>query len=369
MALHVTQWAVNYQLFLDDSSTIRSASPNEKNNFFASYNTRVAVNFQTLEANFWIWTNILAAIHPPPGTRVHLHVREEHQGDYDTEYQFADTRIRLVGAGLVWHYLEPVHDDRDYRAILLFRGTSLNPATYRTQNGLLDREPMGAWADGNLFGVARMSFPLIHDEIATWLDTQSNVHRRNITFIGSSLGGALSMRSLKCHLKHQNPGCNQSELYVYSSPGLERKHARELTRLRGENFRQMHAYWHARDAIALTGYYPRVVGQEFSQSRPHASAASRTVPKKLSFLKKHLLPFLSIQEGWGVILAYSRNTVDEGPTVSEFYRYSSKVIRQFPLGFPCCWLITGGMGLLTQSRKALSRIFDRKVEDFCGHHH
>ncbi|KNG81517.1 hypothetical protein ANOM_010538 [Aspergillus nomiae NRRL 13137] len=154
MVLHDTQWANNYQLFLEDSSTIRSASPVEKQYFFASYSTHIAPNLRSLEANFWIWTNVLAAIHPPPGTTVHLHVIEAHRGDYDTEYLFVDTCIRLVGAGLVWHYLEPVHEDRNYRAILLFRGTSLNPATYRTSNGSLDREPMGAWADGNLFGVA-----------------------------------------------------------------------------------------------------------------------------------------------------------------------------------------------------------------------
>lgn len=230
MGLHVTQWTTDYQLFIKDSSTVRSAGPTQRRDFFESYNTRVAREFKTLEANFWVWANLLAAIHPPPGTRVRLHVTEEHQEDYDTEYQFVTSRIRLVGAGLVWHYLEPVHkSEMNYRAILLFRGTSLNPATYRTRKGLLNREPMGAWADGNLFGVGRMSFPLIHQEIAAWLDTQSNTYGRNITFIGSSLGGALSMRLLKHHLKHKNRGCEQSELYVYSSPGLEQKYARELT--------------------------------------------------------------------------------------------------------------------------------------------
>jgi hypothetical protein len=400
------------------------------------YNKTVAIHLSTLEANFHIWANLLSAIHPPQGTIVDLRVLDRQKDfaeDYAERYKFVQTCVRVPGVGCVWHYLEPVGKesvegeiikdralgkgtlknenrtsssaemksvkkrgiDDDYiepadrgstnhkfvndqgkakRAIILFRGTAIHPATYRPKRRWLHTEPMGVWADGNLLSVASTSFFWIKSDIGEWMKVQSDIGR-DITFVGASLGGTLAMRSLKHHIIAQcaekKESWKRSALYIYSAPGLSRGAANFLKEKFYENDRwlQLHAFWHVDDWVATTGHYPRTNGREYSQqrcslSRPVSSRATKIPPDHLSKRERHTLPFVALEEVWHAWLAYSIDSVVGEPKLKYLSHKFRSLLRQTALGMAAAPFISIGKGIQGQVRKLGALL---KKEDVCGH--
>lgn len=359
-----------YRAFLKDSNRVRWGTRVQKVNYFTRYNQEVVPRFSTLEANFQIWAHCLSAVHPPDHQLVDLNVAGGNQRDYSTQYRFNGTCIKVPAAGCVWHYLLPENNPRG-RAILLFRGTAPHPATYRSRRGSLHTEPIGAYADGNIIGVSRLSFERIRPHIAQWLATQSQ-ERRHVTFVGFSLGGALAMRSL-LHYATRTPGAfewEQSELYIFNSPGLENSAAAELT-LRFPPA-QLRAIWHVDDYVSKTGYYPRTMGTEYSRSHrvslfdPAQTAATYPRLTHLSVIKRHNLPLLAIEEVWHETIAYAAESVDGAPIVSRHARAITDNIRQSlygVIGASAIWVVMGGY---TLGKTAFSQL-RLMPEDFCQH--
>jgi len=345
----------DYSQFLEDSGKIRRACVEDKEAYFRRYNETVARRFTTLEANFHIWANCLSAIHPPQGTVVHLHVDQRYRYDYATHYRFEHTGVHVWAAGCVWHYLEPHNDPNpNARAILLFRGTAIKPATYRSQRGWLHTEPIGAYADGNISGVARQSYNRIRSKVSDWMRQKSD-QRRPITFVGSSLGGSLAMRSLEVHRMNGHHQWQQSELYIFSSPGLETEIANNLETHFSRN--QLHAFWHVDDWVAITGHYPQTRGREYS-AHPHR--------RKLGIIERHTLPFVSLEEGWQRILAYSAESGTGRPSVTVDGQVFRSFFRQGPYGIFTATPVWVGMGLWSHGRTLFSV---QDPAEWCRHGH
>jgi pimeloyl-ACP methyl ester carboxylesterase len=377
-------WA-NYQTFLDASTNIRRASVTEKEAFFHRYNNEVAPRLATLEANFELWAYCLAPAHPPPNTVVNLHVDAARQGDYATQYRFEATQIRVPAAGCVWHCLVPVENPGGHpgavirnRVILLFRGTAQTPATWRSHRGSLHTEPIGAYADGNVFGVSKYSFYLIRSSIDAWLAIQSQ-QRRHVTFVGYSLGGSLAMRSLLHHATRNPPTFEwqQSELYMYAAPGLERSASQALTTLFDGDplYRQLHAFWHDRDWVPVTGNYPRTWGFEYSSidrpptpADPTQALAVRRELHSLSVQQRHSLPFVALEEGWNVILAYRHESIGGEPVSGGLKHAFTDFTRQIPYGGVGATFVWVGMGTWTVAKVVLSQLRLRP-NDWCQHTH
>lgn len=55
----------NHNTFLEDSGKIRTATSHNKRQYLENYNAYIAPRLHTLEANFQVWANILAAMHLP----------------------------------------------------------------------------------------------------------------------------------------------------------------------------------------------------------------------------------------------------------------------------------------------------------------
>ncbi|UKZ83760.1 hypothetical protein TrVFT333_011571 [Trichoderma virens FT-333] len=295
--------------FLQESSSIRTATSDRKRQYLDDYNDHIATRLKTPEGNFQIWAHILAAIHLPgtDGDRhadIKLNINpqplEDDDTEYDDTYRITDTRVSVFMAGCVWHYLEPVNK-LNARAILLFRGTASRPAQYRDRDGRLNTEPVGYWADGNLIGVASFSYGRIKEGVYQWMKQQTAVGR-DITLVGYSLGGCLAMRALEYYATNEQPRWENCKLYAFSAPGLDSITARALTERFNGRYDQLHAYWHVSDPIPVTGYYPRTTTKAYSRFDPDGVGNPGEGGLWNWFkLGPHQLLYISIPEGWGCL--------------------------------------------------------------------
>jgi hypothetical protein len=357
------RWIINYRDFLQDSKSAARDNLQRKREYLTQYNTHIAPRLKTPEANFQVWANLLAAIHfPGPDdsptaqhSDISLNIATVDNGNYDTTYRLIDTHISTAVGGCVFHYLEPVNDANS-RAILLFRGTSRNPATYRARDGRLNTEPVGAWTDGNLLSVSSWSFSSIKTEVSRWMEQQAS-RGRTITFVGAGLGGALAMRALKHHAKSQQSGWRDSELYIFNSPGLRGRSARSLSVFFAGKHEQLHAYWHVDDVVPVTGHYPKLLGTEYSRF----SAGNPTMAY-LGPWEVHDLLFVSLPEGWGETCAYETRSVGSEPNASPFSRKLVGFFKRAPYGLLGTVLVSPFKGI--GSRGSLR---EGNAREWCRH--
>jgi hypothetical protein len=317
-------WDVKYQQFLDDSVTIRGSTDDQKTAFFDRYNSDVAPLLKTVGAAFNTWANLLAAVHPPTGTRVVLKL--EAATDYAEVYQFAETVVSYA-ADTVFHLLVPSGDSAlNARAILLFRGTALIPASF--DDGECT-EPQGFWADTNVGSVGSVSFWIIQHKVQELLRHQA-AQERAVTFVGQSLGGNLALRALNQNFKDNNPLWHLSEVYIYSSVGVDIFSANHIHRAFEDRRAQLHAYWHKDDWITKTGHFPVMMGHEWSEQ---SEVDPDAPPKPYHDLTQcHTLPFASIEVGWGQSLCYT--TPRERPSYSTVGEFARNLARQLLFGIP-----------------------------------
>ncbi|KAK4065386.1 hypothetical protein Trihar35433_7506 [Trichoderma harzianum] len=353
----------NHNNFLEDSGRMRTATSHNKRQYLENYNTYIAPRLHTLEGNFQIWANILAALHLPGtnGTQhadINLNLNPQHP-EYDTTYRITDTQVSVLAAGCVWHYLEPVNNPAA-RAILLFRGTATHPAEYRDRKGRLNVEPAGAWADGNFKSVASFSYRVIKDRVFNWMNEQT-AKGRDITAVGYSLGGCLAMRALKHYAEEKRPRWENSELYAFSAPGLDTTAAEEFTKLFEGRYTQLHTYWHVDDLVPVTGHYPITTPKAYSRIGPYGVILSR-----IGVLHTHLLLYISVQEGWDVALAYPTAETPHEPNAPNIKRKVIGFMRRLPWGFFGTSLLSPIGGAIVLLRKYFTR---RNVDDWCGHAH
>ena len=322
------RWETNWEHFIQDSVNVRQASEVNKTAYFEIYNQVIAPILITRGSAFNIWANFLSATHPPDGTEIDLHLIGAERGEYDQRYRFESTVVANA-ADIVYHTLVPVRR-LEAPAILLFRGTAGTRATYHDAQNHLHTEPRGFWADTNLGGVSAVAFRYIREDIRRWLQDQGR-HQRRVTFIGSSLGGALSMRSVNRHAIDNNWGWQQSEMFIFSSAGIDRGTKRSLkARFTPDQLRtQFYHYWHCEDIVPLTGHFPRMSGKEFCQTRP----GSRTLGA-LSRKARHTRPFISLEEGWHVTSAYMEDSVLGKPRCTKLSQVGRSFTRQMLLGVP-----------------------------------
>jgi pimeloyl-ACP methyl ester carboxylesterase len=220
---------------------------------------------------------------PPEGTPINLHVTGS---SYAPTYTFHAAFVSDA-AQVVAHLLVPQGKGR---LIILFRGTTFCPATYKTTSGMR-LEPTGFAPDTDPIGVGFLSYGHIAKNLEFWI-TEFGA-RRNITFIGHSLGGALALRALLA-CRDKNIG-GHSRAYIFSSVGVDfyTAHCFKYIYPATKSQKSLVAVWHRDDIVAKTGHFPSMNGTEIycglDDSFPWLSPSD-----------KHGLPFVALSESWSM---------------------------------------------------------------------
>jgi pimeloyl-ACP methyl ester carboxylesterase len=194
-------------------------------------------------------------------------------------------------AEVVAHLLVPSEAGR---LIILFRGTSPAPATYRAPDRTLRLEPTGFGPDTDFVGVGFAAHRHIASHLSMW--TREFARGRGVTFIGHSLGGALALRAhhAQCSEELGVGSC----AYIYSPAGLDLWTAKIMGRQFSTNAGSIGAAWHQDDFISKTGHFPAMGGVEIRSSPydsfPHLRGASYMSGESA----RHGLPFLALRIGW-----------------------------------------------------------------------